>query len=103
MAALGDVEALAFESPQAFWRALEESPDLLGRLTAVITDMWFEGDVDGLDLCRKLKAMRSMPVILCSESRPPRSGEFDLVVDKEPIAWEEIEGLMRVKADARIA
>src|SRR5204862_2724072 len=58
-AALGwDALLEAFPSPTAFWRQIAARPGLLAALDVIVIDSRFEGDTDGLDLARAVRARR---------------------------------------------
>jgi signal transduction histidine kinase/DNA-binding response OmpR family regulator len=96
-AALGE-EALAFRSPEEFWRHADANPRYLESLVGVITDFHFENSgSDGMDLARKVKERRDIPVVLCSELEPlERSATegVDLVVGKDPLPWRALRELL---------
>jgi signal transduction histidine kinase/DNA-binding response OmpR family regulator len=96
-ATLGE-EALAFRSPEEFWRHVEGNAGYLDSLVGVITDFHFENSgSDGIDLARKVKERRNIPIVLSSELNDfeqSEMGAVDLVVGKEPLSWRSLRKLL---------
>lgn len=104
-ATLGE-EALAFRSPEEFWRYAEANASYLDNLAGIITDFHFENSgSDGIDLARKLKKLRSIPIILSSELNDFEKSDLDtvdLVVGKDPLPWRSLRKLLATNNDPDI-
>jgi signal transduction histidine kinase len=88
----GSAAAHLFTSPEAFWQAVEEGPDLLTRLEAVVTDYRFGNSRQtGVSFARVLKRRRpNLPVFMSSSgyvSRREIEGVIDMELDKEAVSW----------------
>lgn len=95
----GDVEVLAFTSPELALHALTKDESLISRLSAVITDYHFDNSPQhGVDFAMALKARRSnLPVLLCSDldvSDELPTGCVDLRIAKEPVVWSDLQTVL---------
>jgi hypothetical protein len=65
-----DAVVAPFPTPSAFWKHAEANPGFLERLSAVVTDYYFDtpGEPDGLAFAAAIKARQGVPVLLSSDA-----------------------------------
>ena len=88
----GSAGAHFFTSPEAFWKAVDDDPGLLARLSAVVTDYRFGNSRQtGVSFARAVKSRRpELRVFLSSSgyvSRREIEGVIDVELDKDAVSW----------------
>lgn len=91
-------DVMYFRSPGEFLSAASDEV-FLRRLAVVVTDYQFdEGGIDGAAFGVELrKRVPQVPVVLSSSgvfTVADLAGTVDVVIDKEPVAWEELQTLV---------
>lgn len=92
--AIDDAEVLFCSGPADFWRLVGEAPELLAKLSCVITDFYFESEAtDGMDLALQLRRKTRIPIVLASDGffEARVRSNFTLVMAKEPCRYAVIQ------------
>lgn len=93
-----DVDLQVFYSPRQFWAASRRS-GFIEEFDCIITDNLFEDDDEtGFRLARKLRTnFPHIPIVLSSDMEVSEDDArvFNVILKKEPVAWNELKGRLK--------